>query len=85
MGGIAKAVKKAVGKVAGVATLGLLGGQAAVPQATDAAVAATPVETPTVEQIDTTDQDTESSRRRARSTGKKALSVSRSSGNGVNI
>lgn len=85
MGGIAKAVKKAVGKVAKASTFGLLGGDAPVPAAVDAAVAAPPVETPTVEQVDTSDQDTESSRRRARSTGKKALSVSRNSGNGVNI
>lgn len=85
MGGITKSIKKAFKKVVGTATLGLLGGNAPVPQAADAPVAAAPVETPTVEQVDTSDQDTESSRRRARATGKKTLSVSRSSGNGVNI
>lgn len=84
MGGITKSISKAFKKVTNVATLGLLN-QPQVPGATDAPLAATPVETPTVEQVDTTDQDTESNRKRARATGKKSLSVSRSSGNGVNI
>lgn len=84
--GFFKKISRTFKKVAGVATLGLVGGgQAPVPQAADAPVAAAPVETPTVEQVDTSDQDTDSSRKRARATGKKALSVSRSAGNGVNI
>lgn len=84
MGGITKSISKAFKKVAGVATLGLLN-QPNIPSATEAPVAAAPIETPVVEQVDTTDQDTESNRKRARASGKKSLSVSRSTGNGVNI
>lgn len=84
MGGITKKISKSIKKVAGVATLGLLS-QPDVPGASDAPVAAVPVETPNVEAIDTTDQDTESNRKRSRATGKKSLSISRNVGNGVNI
>lgn len=84
MGGITKSISKAFKKVTNVATLGLLN-QPNIPGASDAPVAAVPVETPNVENVDTTDQDTESNRKRARASGKKSLSVSRSTGNGVNI
>ncbi|UKH49709.1 host range and adsorption protein [Rahnella phage Sarma103] len=89
--GLFKKIKKAVSKVVKTAAsplAGLTGANQSAPEVVQAAPAATPaaeVETPK----DTTEVDesvqSESDKKRARSGGKKSLSVTRSSGAGVNI
>lgn len=83
MGSIVKKIKKTVGKVTG----GLLGIDQKAPSAAqvEAPAPAVEVETAKVDNVDTGDASTESNQKRARSAGKRALSVTRNSGGGVNI
>lgn len=80
MGGIVKKVKKTVRKVTG----GLLGVDQKAPSV-EAPAPAVEVETAKVDNVDTGDAATESNQKRARSAGKRALSVTRNRGGGVNI
>lgn len=85
--GLFKKIKKALKKVTGSATGGLLGDdekKAAQVEAPPVAAAAT-VEAPKEEVKEEDTGDTEASRKAARAKGKRTLSVARSGGGGVNI
>ncbi|UUB18449.1 virion assembly protein [Salmonella phage vB_SalS_PC192] len=81
---ITKPVKKAVGALAG-------GGEPDVKVVEQAAPVAAPpqaqiIEPPSKDDVDTADEaQTESGKKKARAGGKKSLSVTRSSGAGLNI
>lgn len=85
--GLFKKIKKAISKVT-KAPLKLAGlaADAPTPSVADTQVPAAQVEAPkeVVEDVDTS-ADTESGRKKARSGGKKSLSVARSSGGGINL
>lgn len=85
--GLFKKIKKAISKVtkAPLKAVGLAQDAPSAPQAADPAPAV-PIETPKEEAVDmNADADTESGRKKTRSSGKKSLSVSRSSGSGINL
>ena len=99
MGKVVKKVKKAVRKVvkpvekAVKGTVGALAGGGnpetkVIPQAApvEAPAAAQIIEPPSKDDVDTADEaQTESGKKKARAGGKKSLSVTRSSGGGLNI
>lgn len=85
--GLFKKIKKAISKVtkAPLQAVGLAQDMPNVP-APEAPAPAQQVETPKDPNVDVEEQaDTESARRKARSGGKKSLSVSRNSGSGINL
>lgn len=81
-----KSISKAFKKVVGGAlnTVGL-GPSAPQPKAQDAKVAAAPVEVPQDQVTDVKTEVTDTSKKKAKSTGKRGLQVSRTSGGGISI
>lgn len=81
-----KSISKAFKKVVGGAlnTVGL-GQSAPQPKAQAAQVAAAPVEVPQDQVTDVETDVTETSKKKAKSTGKRGLQVSRTSGGGISI
>ena len=81
-----KSISKAFKKVVGGAlnTVGLVQ-SAPQPKAQDAQVAAAPVEVPQDQVTDVETDVTEASKKKAKSTGKRGLQVSRTSGGGISI
>lgn len=94
MGKVVKKIKKTVRKVvkpvekAVKGTVGALGGGKPVAQVIEppAPAPAQIIEPPSKDDVDTADEaQTESGKKKARAGGKKSLSVTRSSGSGLNI
>lgn len=86
--GLFKKISKAISKVtkAPLKAVGLAPDMPTAPTAAEVATPAQQVEAPKDPNVDTQDNsDTESARRKARSGGKKSLSVSRNSGSGINL